>query len=158
MVFFCSIYFSQISIITYHKTQYQKRINLLAKAVKGLFREGKRILEECERVGEACLEGRALIQPYRVILNPGATCPISVIVTSYRGEPKIHFGTVSYTSDLYDLALGLLVGVKPPARSGHVIPVSVVQELINSSLGQRILRKMSEEEDRYISTHMGAAV
>ena len=117
-----------VSIRQYLNKPYERRVNLRANDFRGLFYQGKAIIENYERITEDAKKGAPTVQNYLNYLdNP--VKHTGVLVNLYRGQAKIHIGTASYIVEM-DQALPPGRAATSPAHCGHTITLNTIKDIV----------------------------
>ena len=82
-----------------------------------------------------CVEEHPATQPYLVEIH-NRTLDVRVVVTAYRGKPKIHIGTYKYAKAIFKICHGNTLVPKPLHSSGHVVPIVLLCDLLSEDPSQ----------------------
>ena len=123
------------------------RLNLPPKTFKAFLKEGKRILQEYERIQKECSLATAKVRPYMALVQEaGGVTNMGIAVIRVGDKPEVHVGTPRYVKAMFELGRGNSHPT-PPYSSGHLIPVGLFTDLIHGGLAKMILHDMGLRDD-----------
>ena len=120
--------YSGVAVVQYVGSPYEKRLNLNVATFKKLYELSGIVLEkwsEIKKDGDSGLTSTN--NSYKVALDVVGF--IQLLVTLYKGQPKIHIGTGSYINEIIAGAVGSQRQVKTHRHCGQTLNVHVMKDI-----------------------------